>query len=372
MALLTAVFFLFTAMLLGADRADTMQTGKQKPMHHYHETAGHFLVAAKLPSRWSLVEFVRSRAAKSKGSSDLGVSDFHSSTGALIMPVGSLTEFILGDMAGVMPGVGGHARIADMFNQYMDMGGQIIVEIVDLPKSLSPNSPNSQLYQNFKDTITPSIMRRDTLGKATDLTFLIHLPTTTAIRVYFEGVEPLEKFISALHTALETAQVKPVDALEAHKFARYAFGIAGNASQKELEEEYAYMRHPDFHKLVKGARYFFLGHPEEVQMDAPVEMVDKIEKAVFPGLEGSRLEQLSNKVIVELPYSLGTLDGLNQLKTHYARWRELIKKREEGGKGVFGIAVRAHNPDLIGPADRFMIELRNQFRRRDGVPENEL
>jgi len=79
---------------------------------------------------------VESRIAKAK-SNKLGKSDFHSTLAALIMPLNWFIRVILRDLFGYFerlplvqapPVVGGPAQIGDMFNQYMDRGGQVILE----------------------------------------------------------------------------------------------------------------------------------------------------------------------------------------------------------------------------------------------------
>lgn len=220
--------------------------------------------------------------------------------------------------------------------------------------------------------------RGDTLDKLTDLTILIHLPTITEIHRFvkkhvkhaaegFKHEEAWQHFVTALQTALKSANVNKEGIDQEIKGARYALGIAGNGSAQDVATEYSYVHDQAFHEFWHGARYIFVGDPEEVQKDAPVQMVKKIENAVFKH-DSAVADTFISKVVVELPYK----GKAEEMKAHYAEWKTLVHKREKGGLGVHGLVPRAHTSDLIVPADKFLIEMRDEFRLRDGVPEAEL
>jgi len=97
-------------------------------------------------------------------------------------------------------------------------------------------------------------------------------------------------------------------------------------------------------------------------------MVEKVEQALFEEKDRKNKKEVEQifkeREVVELPYKGSAED----IEKHYRNWKMLVHERENGGRGVHGIVARAHSSDLIGPADKFLVEMRKEFRIRDGVP----
>lgn len=170
----------------------------------------------------------------------------------------------------------------------------------------------------------------------------------------FKHEDALKHFKSALQTTLRAANVTRTGSHQGIVGARYALGIVGHGTEQEVKEGYGYVHDPDFAVFWDGARYYLLGDPKKTQPGSRAGMLSKVEKALFENRVPDLGAIFLRKVVVEFFH---TGEG------HAGNLKEVVHKREDGGKGVHGISLRTNDSKVSG---RLLKEIRDEFRRRDG------
>jgi len=114
-------------------------TPRTRKHHKVDGVKGHFLMAAQLPQGLGLAHFVIDRSSRvEEGQQTLGKADFHGPLSGLILPLNGAYK-ILGDFYGLavrnefirnLPLLGDVAKVGQMVNDYMDMQGNVFVEVL--------------------------------------------------------------------------------------------------------------------------------------------------------------------------------------------------------------------------------------------------